>query len=1084
MTILIPPLEYSVTTDQGTITKQILRSESIIADWQVHNISQSIYYTLKHGAKEYLVIIDPIPKSLESKYRFVLKQRSYKPVETGTQLDLTTFTWLKHPLLEPHSLRRYTKEMVLESWQGALPFPSYEESGRGFRLPQIGALHAIEAHWTISTEAGIVVLPTGTGKTDVMIAYTILSRAKTILLIVPTSALRDQLSNKFLSLGIVSEAGLVKEDCESPIVGKVQHKFSTVDDVDNFFSQINVAVATMSVISGCSLEIQTKIAENTTHLFIDEAHHTPADTWRSFRKLFKKSKTLLFTATPFRNDGKRLEGKIIFNFPLKKAQEQGYFRPINFRPVNDHNYSEGDKLIAEAAVDQLQNDLKAGYDHILMVRVNNTERAAEIFPLYEIYTEFNPVLVHSQIKPKSDLKTRIGSITERKHRIIVCVDMLGEGFDLPELKIAAFHDTRKSLTITLQLAGRFTRVKSNLGPATFIANIADPKVNDDLEELYYQDADWNILLPDLSYKMSLEQEDFRVFLEGFKGFPDKFPVQAINYPMSTIIFNAPTNEWKPLNFRSGIKGIDNFEYCYPDYNRDNEILIVILGKRSSVSWARVQDFESVDWEIIICYFDKTTKHLYLHASNTNSYYQNFVNAICQNAQLINGQEIFRCFHGIKRIRLHNVGVRQPLGRATSFIMRVGSDISRALRDTELKKMIKSNVFGVGFENGSRVSMGCSHHGRVWSMRTNNILTWIKWCRRVAAKITDPTINPDTVLKGTLIPKEISTIPEELAFAIEWPDVIFRDGISNYELALGNESYPIWNCDITLKSQTSSFISFEIQLPSGNHNYKLEILSTPDSKEFKISCPSEIYLKEGINQILLKDFFAKHPPLIYFVDGSFLEGNLYTKIEHVIPAFSVDKFELFDWEGVNLRTESQTISKKVDSIQYYLIQKLIKARKHSIIIDDDDKGEISDVVAFQVYEDEKLLLIDLYHCKYSLEDAPGARIADFYVACGQAQTSIKWMEEVDEVFKHLLRRSAERLKRTGVDRFELGDASQLEILKRRAKKDLKVKMNVWIVQPGLSFSDYRESGDISKLLAVVETYLTETWNAELMVICSE
>ena len=47
--------------------------------------------------------------------------------------------------------------------------------------------------------------------------------------------------------------------------------------------------------------------------------------------------------------------------------------------------------------------------------------------------------------------------------------MLGEGFDLPELKIAAFHDVKKSLPITLQFAGRFTRTSrdNNLGKASF-----------------------------------------------------------------------------------------------------------------------------------------------------------------------------------------------------------------------------------------------------------------------------------------------------------------------------------------------------------------------------------------------------------------------------------------------------------------------------------------------------------------------------------------------------------------------------------------------------------------------------------------
>ena len=54
-----------------------------------------------------------------------------------------------------------------------------------------------------------------------------------------------------------------------------------------------------------------------------------------------------------------------------------------------------------------------------------------------------------------------------KSLIAVCVDMLGEGFDLPELKIAAFHDIRKILAVTLQLAGRFMRARPALGAATF-----------------------------------------------------------------------------------------------------------------------------------------------------------------------------------------------------------------------------------------------------------------------------------------------------------------------------------------------------------------------------------------------------------------------------------------------------------------------------------------------------------------------------------------------------------------------------------------------------------------------------------------
>ena len=85
-------------------------------------------------------------------------------------------------------------------------------------------------------------------------------------------------------------------------------------------------------------------------------------------------------------------------------------------------------------------------------------------------------------------------------RIIVCVDMLGEGFDLPNLKIAALHDTHKSLAITLQFIGRFTRKgdEESIGEATVVANIADPETEQKLANLYAEGADWDALIKRLS----------------------------------------------------------------------------------------------------------------------------------------------------------------------------------------------------------------------------------------------------------------------------------------------------------------------------------------------------------------------------------------------------------------------------------------------------------------------------------------------------------------------------------------------------------------------------------------------------------
>jgi superfamily II DNA or RNA helicase len=91
-----------------------------------------------------------------------------------------------------------------------------------------------------------------------------------------------------------------------------------------------------------------------------------------------------------------------------------------------------------------------------MARVATVPRAKEVFECYRGYTEFNPVQLHTGIKSKAERDEIRGQLLSGHARIVVCVDMLGEGFDLPELKIAAFHDIRKTLAVTLQLVGRFT----------------------------------------------------------------------------------------------------------------------------------------------------------------------------------------------------------------------------------------------------------------------------------------------------------------------------------------------------------------------------------------------------------------------------------------------------------------------------------------------------------------------------------------------------------------------------------------------------------------------------------------------------
>jgi hypothetical protein len=90
-------------------------------------------------------------------------------VEPGDVVDLSRGEWLNHPAKTAGAM---SNEHVLASWRGAFSYIE-EDPGTGqlgLRRPQLGALHAIQAHWAISEAPATIVMPTGTGKTETMLA--------------------------------------------------------------------------------------------------------------------------------------------------------------------------------------------------------------------------------------------------------------------------------------------------------------------------------------------------------------------------------------------------------------------------------------------------------------------------------------------------------------------------------------------------------------------------------------------------------------------------------------------------------------------------------------------------------------------------------------------------------------------------------------------------------------------------------------------------------------------------------------------------------------------------------------------------
>jgi hypothetical protein len=231
----------------------------------------------------------------------VIPLRGLEIDKAAPVLDIVEGKWLKHPLQFPQPLAMADFEagvsQARESWQDAFSYKreNPEKKIEGLRPPQIGSIFAVQAHWTVNVDPATVVLPTGVGKTESMLSLLVVERCEGLLVVVPTDALRTQIFEKFLQLGLLKDPRfqVVSEKAHYLVVGVLNHRPAGAAEVDSFFRKCNVIVTTMALASQCEPAATKRMADLCSCLFIDEAHHVAAPTWKTFKDAFKNNRNPL-----------------------------------------------------------------------------------------------------------------------------------------------------------------------------------------------------------------------------------------------------------------------------------------------------------------------------------------------------------------------------------------------------------------------------------------------------------------------------------------------------------------------------------------------------------------------------------------------------------------------------------------------------------------------------------------------------------------------------------------------------------------------------------------------------------------------
>ncbi|HFO9156615.1 TPA: DEAD/DEAH box helicase, partial [Escherichia coli] len=345
-----------------------------------------------------------------------------------------------------------------------------------------------------NTENHILVqLPTGTGKSAV-IAISPYEVAKgKVLVLTPNLTLANQIeqdidifenptSNIYKKLGIFSEDFYTESEAY-PL--RLNDSVSS-NDIDEH----QIIIANYQQLNDVEKWFKGK-EEQVDLIIIDEAHHQKAKTYQEVIGFFPQAKILSLTATPFRSDGKPLDGKVVYTYHFSDAIRNGYIRNIKvcdiapesislvglFNDKDGKEYSLEDilELKEEAwfrrgialSQDCCDSIASKSFEKLLELRNSNPNDTHQI-----IAAAISKRHAREFVKPAFErlgLKVGLVSTDEKNNEhtiqklkqgkidVIVNIGMLGEGFDHKPLGVAAIFRPFASLNPYIQFLGRVIR---------------------------------------------------------------------------------------------------------------------------------------------------------------------------------------------------------------------------------------------------------------------------------------------------------------------------------------------------------------------------------------------------------------------------------------------------------------------------------------------------------------------------------------------------------------------------------------------------------------------------------------------------
>jgi superfamily II DNA or RNA helicase len=372
--------------------------------------------------------------------------------------------------------------------------------------PQIEAYRAAFAHYSEffgkEYRETLIVMPTGTGKTGVMAILPFGISKGRVLIITPGKIVRktvfkdfDSIQNPENTFWYKRKVLLDRKQFPKTYLyqGFDPNKYGEKERTLEKLRSADIVITNIHKIVGSSEEINLKglvAPDFFDMIIIDEAHHVAANMWRETLDYFNADKVIKLTATPFRSD--RLE---ITNNPYDPIYEYTLGQAIEDKLVKDvvkeveipdelefYNPETGEKYTLEEAKKILGNDWvsksvamsescskqvikytkeilemkRKSYPYHQVLAITCNDKHAQLVTKWFEEEGLSCTYVSSHLSD-FEIEQRLNDFANGIYDVMVSIQMLGEGYDNPNISVIALFRPFKTLSPYTQAIGRGLR---------------------------------------------------------------------------------------------------------------------------------------------------------------------------------------------------------------------------------------------------------------------------------------------------------------------------------------------------------------------------------------------------------------------------------------------------------------------------------------------------------------------------------------------------------------------------------------------------------------------------------------------------